>query len=181
MLFYLFLLVYVDVQPNKPTALISNNTNKMPLKCFFTGYLAEKLFFYMDLMNRVLIPFGLMVLCTGLLVYRIFDSRKRIRVPPRRNRHFGRDLRFSATSLMLNVFYLGLCLPYSILVLVPNYFDNKLLYYFLDYLTFLCFSLDFYLVFFTNSLFRLEFYKLFRVRVEKRRANQLSNMASSFI
>ena len=141
-----------------------NKSNSTTMRCYFKDHKAETAFNYLDAVNSVLIPFVLMLIATTMLIIRIFQSRKRLSSSSRGNKSFRKDVRFSATSVLLNLVYIGLCAPFQIYIFLPDFYDNKQLFFALDYLYFLNYALDFYLIFATNSLVRNEFFQLVKCK-----------------
>lgn len=139
------------------------NTSTTVTMCSFIDLRSQTIVSIMDLVNRVLLPFILMSLFTFLLVLTVFKSRKRslANYTSRQNKTFLRDIRLLITSILLNIIYLVFHLPLSIYVFFPDYFSD--LYYMLDiYLLYACYSINFYLIFVSNSLFRGEFLLMFK-------------------
>ena len=132
-------------------------------ECSFRDANALVVFNYLDLISRFVVPFVLMLVCTGLLIYQIFRSRRRCSCSLNNsNKTFHKDVRFSVTAVLLNCVYCCLSLPFSVYTLMPDYLEDKNVFYGLAFLLALCYSLDAYLVFMTNSLFRAEFYRIFK-------------------
>ena len=151
---YVFVLFYIDI-------IQVDSIGNMTLKCSFNDSYVEHVIEYIDLIVSLMIPFVLMIFCTILLIYRIAHSRAKLKATICTAHSGHKDLKFSFTCLLLNVFYLVLCFPFHFIeILFPNVGMN--VFYFFKYLVFLCYGLDFYLVYFSNSLFRCEFYKIFR-------------------
>jgi hypothetical protein len=148
-------------KPNKTTNEFINKSKEF---CIVNDQSTATLMKYLDLANRVVCPFILMIVCTFFLIFKIFQSRKKFsRQFCNNNKLFNKDLRFSSTSILLNFIYLSLTLPLSVWLLSSySTSSNYYFVYFFEYLIFFCCSLDFYLIFVTNSLFRDEFFKLFR-------------------
>ena len=165
-LFNLLFSVYVLFNYNIIYQHSNNGTSSMNESkvCYLIDSNNMRIFKYMDLVNRVIIPFLLMLVCTLILVYKIFDSRRKFRKNQRTNgskKNFNKDILLSVTCVLLNVFYLLLSLPYSLYVLfTKNIFADLTTLFLMEYLVFFGFSLDFYLIFASNSLVRSEFFKL---------------------
>ena len=133
---------------------------------------------YMDLANRVVIPFSLMFIFTILLIGRIFQSRNKFSNKSKLiDKTMQRDIRFTITSILLNLIYLSLNLPVSVYLLMPGARLNSPLLYFLGYLIYFAYSLDFFLIYMTNSLVRAEFFKLFN---QVKLASYLRSSTKSF-
>jgi hypothetical protein len=114
---------------------------------------------YIDLVNRLIVPFLLMIIFSILIIITIFRSRRRMN--NRDNKILSKDIRFAITSITLNIFYILFSLPISILFFLPQYWLNPF-YVFLFIVFFLAYSINFYLIFLTNRLFRKGFYSIFK-------------------
>ena len=165
-LFYLPVAFFYDIATytvsfdNNSTNSTKNTTVTM---CSFVDLSSQTIVSIMDLVNRVLVPFFLMTTFTILLLQTIFKSRNRslANYKTRQNKLFKRDIKFAISSIILNVIYLIFHLPLSIYVFFPDYFSD--LYYMFDiYLLYACYSINFYLIFVSNSLFRREFLAMFK-------------------
>ena len=159
---YLFLIFEVDVR----VMITPGDENSSMLSkfdyCGFVDLEEVNILDYIDFLNRLLIPFVLNLLCTVLLIQKIFRSRKKIKT---QNKSFKKDMRFSASCILLNIVYLALNLPFSIYILIPNNLINITLSNSFEYLLYFSLSLDFYIIFITNSLFRSGFFKLFQTNL----------------
>jgi len=111
-------------------------------------------FIHMDMSFLVLI-FSLILFFTFLLIHTIFSSRRRVNAQytQRQNRNQIKDLRLTITSVIFNCFYVFLYLP----ILFYNYlFPNiqDIVYYSTLYIFFISNTVNFFILFLTNSLFR---------------------------
>jgi hypothetical protein len=113
---------------------------------------------YLLILNSHLIPYSLMITFTLLLIYSTFKSRRRViaNYTNRQNRTFKRDIKFALSSLSLNFIFILFNLPVSF----RSYFYPDLFLFFL-YLHLFSFSINFYLLFIFNSLFRKQFLSFF--------------------
>ena len=101
---------------------------------------------YMDLIVRVVIPFGLMVIFTLFLSYSILKSRSRFIVNflnRKVTRTYYREIRLALSSIVFNLFYILTQLPISVTVF---YSINKtdLFYnftYYIFYYFLLCYAI----------------------------------------
>jgi hypothetical protein len=88
-------------------------------------------------------------------------SRNRVNNSLRENRRFKKDLKVSISLLSMNLLFIILNLPDEIDLFLPY---NDLIYQPLAQLCNLSFAINFYLILFTNRLFRTEFLSIFRSR-----------------
>lgn len=112
----------------------------------------------MVFINRTLISSVILIITTISLVISIFKIRERIR----NNKTLKKDIKFSITAVFLNVFYLMLVCPIFFLFLKEDYYPYINLIIFFSYLLFLSYGINFYIFYFTNSLFRREFYNMIK-------------------
>lgn len=112
----------------------------------------------MDLINRVIVPCLLMTSASILLVITVHKSRAAIF----QNVHGSvmREAKFALSSIGLNVLYVTLTLPLPAVLLLGNYVSDIILF-FNFYLFCVSYSINFYILFVLNTLFRKEFYALF--------------------
>ncbi len=116
----------------------------------------------MDLLNRVIIPSFLMIIASVLLSISVIKLRKEF---SEQTYHFHenghREIRLAATSITLNIIYITLTLPLPVALLFGNTISDFFL--FLNFYLF-CFSysINFYILLAMNSLFRSEFFLIFR-------------------
>lgn len=120
---------------------------------------------FMDFGYRILALSVIMIVLTALIVYRIFESRKRVlRISKKESRILKKDVRLSVTSFMINIIYILLNMPINFstffLSSIPEYG-----YLFTLNLFYLSYAINFYIIIATNSLFRREFLLLFRVEI----------------
>ena len=118
---------------------------------------------YLLVLNSHIIPYSLMITYTILLVYSMFKSRRRVvsNYTNRQNRTFKRDIKFAFSSLSLNFIFILFNLPVSFI----SYSYPDLLLFFL-YLHLFSFSINFYLLFIFNSLFRKQFLSFFNTNYQ---------------
>ena len=146
----------------------------------YCGYVEETEFmsFYLDLYAAfldVLIPFLLMILSTGLICYRLMFKKTAL---PRNERKYKKDKQLVKVLITIDAFFLTCNLPYYIFVVTVdalsiNYFGT-FLYDALDALTVVYNAFDFFVFFFSNTLFRDHVYSLF-YRKSKNAAIKRSN------
>ncbi len=146
---------YIDI--------ISNSENKTD--CDFVNSLSKNTTGYMDLANRVVVPFLLMIIFTCLLIDYIFQSRRKIRHKNKSKdiKKTIKDIKFAVTSVALNVMFVLFNLPVSLVIFSPAYYQNfpSLICLYIFYGGY---AANFYILFLTNSLFRNETFMLFKLR-----------------
>ena len=120
----------------------------------------------MDLLNRVIIPSFLMIIASVLLSISVIKLRKEFSEQINRFQENGhenghREIRLAVTSITLNIIYITLTLPLPVALLFGNTISDFFL--FLNFYLF-CFSysINFYILLAMNSLFRSEFFLIFR-------------------
>jgi len=118
----------------------------------------------MDLLNRVTIPSILMVIATAFLI----NSVRKLRMGEftdklsRSNEENGhREIRLAIMSITLNIIYVALTLPLPVSILFGDYVSDFFLF-FNFYLFCFSYSINFYILLAMNSLFRSEFFLIFR-------------------
>jgi len=128
--------------------------------CTYVDYFWLETYSYIDLTNRVIIPFVFMIIFSILIIYTIFTSRSRMASNTRANRTFRKDVKFSLISITLNISYIVFSLPFSIIVLFQ--FDWVYPFYkFFFFFFYITYMANFYLIFLANSLFREGFFSIF--------------------
>ena len=162
LLFYAGIAVYFDLVN------VSNDTNETIIQCTFNDPTALVVLSYMDLVNRAIIPSLLMIICSIWLSFLIFKSRKRVSKNKsiKENKNFQRDLKFTMTSIFLNLVYVFLNLPISITIFFPNY-QQSTIYVFSFFLFYLSYGINFYIIITFNSLIRNQFLIFLRIRQKK--------------
>jgi hypothetical protein len=99
-----------------------------------------------------------MFIFSSLIILAIFQSRNRVMRNIVEQRNFKQDIRFSVTSLSLNIIFLILNLPMSLIGFSTSFsnFEFRLCLY-----IFLCnYAINFYVILLTNSLVRKELAKM---------------------
>ena len=110
----------------------------------------------------LMIVFSALLIFTFLLIHTIFSSRSRVNTNffRRENRHFRKDLRLAVTSVLFNLLVI---IIYSPGIVIITFFPqiNDLIYTLVFFvITFGC-CINFYILFFSNSLFRREIFSYF--------------------
>jgi hypothetical protein len=119
----------------------------------------EKTLQTMDLLNSTIIPFLLMIVSTILTIKSVFDLRKKMSQSTKQinsNKKVRRkDIKFSITSITLNIIFLLLNLPFTIFALVPVSLSPELsdfLLIFFLFLTYLNHGTVFFVSFLMNFI-----------------------------
>jgi hypothetical protein len=142
---------------------------------------------YLNFLNDALVPFGIMMIFTILLIKSIHESRKRARSSSvsatssisKSNRSKSKDIRFAISSIVVNLVFIFLTLQaYSILFI--DYFYDLFLLSDLFFLFYYCkFGSVFFVSYFTNSIFRNEFRLMIGLNHQTKRSNQNRNLKST--
>ena len=152
----------------KINTIFNNSTNKTTysFKCTNYGYPTDLL----NIMNTTIVPFSLMFLFTFLTLKTLFKSRRKNN-QIRNDQIKKRDVRFTKTSIALNIIFLLFNLPYgvfSILILRYKKFTGPDLEHLLYSIVYITYYSSFGSVFFinlkVNSIFRKEFMKMVLMR-----------------
>lgn len=170
-LFFVFTIVfnfsyYIPVYLFKDVYTVYNNqTNKTSQVCRIDSLELMLVVSLLDLVNRVIVPFTVMFVCSILLIYSLFESRSRIveNFLAEENKTFFTEIRLATTSLSLNLIYILLNLPISIIDIFPQIYTLNLFIY-SYYLFYLSYALNFYILLLSNSLFRKEFFNFLNLR-----------------
>jgi len=112
-----------------------------------------------DFINLLGFPFLLMFIFSSLLILAIFQSRNRVMRNIAEQRNFKQDIRFSVTSLSLNINFLILNLPLSIINFDTTFSDFEFILCL--YIFFCNYAINFYVILFTNSMVRKELTTMF--------------------
>lgn len=88
-------------------------------ECRFANPLTAHIVLYMHIVNTATLPFGLMLLSTILVLISLYNSKNRMlkynfQTARRRSYVTARDVRFSFTSIMLNILFLVFNLPLAV-------------------------------------------------------------------
>jgi hypothetical protein len=127
--------------------------------CYFNNDENQIIVANMDLTNFFLLPFILMFLCSICLIISIFKARSSVNLnnTARETRHRKKDIKLSISLLSMNLLFLLLNLPIVISQYLP--FDSDI-YTIVSNIYYISYAVNFYILLFTNSLFRNSlFYK----------------------
>lgn len=138
------------------TGIVQYNENET-IQCNYINTDYQLIISFMDLFNRAIFPFILMISLSLALIITIFNSRQRVSQGSISERKtFKKDVKFSISSITLNFVFLLSSLPISLILFFPDYVNVN--YYFayqiFYWLFYLCYAANFYIFFFTNSIFR---------------------------
>ena len=111
----------------------------------------------MDLINRVILPSILIMIFSILLGIEVIKSRSRIlgNFEKEGNEFVFNNIRLAFSSMCLNIIYTLSQMPISIFTFLPNYsqiYGFKFSYY----IFYFSYSINFYIILISNSLFRKE-------------------------
>ena len=111
---------------------------------------------YMYVAEDCIFPYVIMLICTGLMCYTIFSSR----ITANNHGRIKKDLKFTITSISLNLVFILLTLPISLANFSAG-FMSDIIFVFTDYLFFSSYGVNFYLFLMFNSAIRKEFFSMF--------------------
>jgi hypothetical protein len=134
---------------------------------------------YMDLFLSTVIPAFLMLFSTAMIIFSIFNSTNRMAKHgvAKIKRRIRKDIKFSITSIFLNVVFIILNLPLCVIYLDADNFDKNNLNYIVSLYLFYCtYAINFYLFLVVNSSFRNEFLKLIHLK----HSNLVSELSNDF-
>ena len=130
------------------------------MDCVFVSYEAQEIVSYLDFINRQLIPSILMICFSCMLVSVIFKSRSWIASLVKEQNRANRDVKLAFNCFVMNFIFFACNTPASVANLIPNILFSNLLYFSTQYVCFVSYGVNFYILLGCNSLFRDEFFKL---------------------
>jgi hypothetical protein len=151
---FMFNLVYYLPLAYNYSLIETNET----LECDFNDQYSQDLISYMDFANLIILPSILITIFSLLLGIEVIKSRSRLLNNFKReeNKYFFNNIRLAITSICLNFIYILLVTPLSVFYFLPN--RNQIPGYVVSYYLFYSgYSINFYIILITNSLFRKEF------------------------
>jgi hypothetical protein len=160
-LLYTPFLLYQELQQT-----ITNNTDtnetQIDFSCDFSELEYIQTFYLMDMINSTLVPYGIMVVSSIILIVFVIKSRMRIKhlTNSKEKKFLIKEIRFGMTILLLNFFFVILNLP----ICVANYFDNlsDFMYDFIAYIFMISFCINFYILAVFNTIIRKEVDDMFK-------------------
>ena len=163
-----FELQHITLQPLNQSEII------ITYYCDFSSLYWQDVVGFIDMVIRVIIPAGLMIIFSILLSWSIFRSRNKFT----NSSANVKDIRFSMVCMTLNLFYILFSLPVSVVVLLQDYSGNEY-YVGFSILFFVAYCANFYLMFAFNRVFRRTFFQMiFNSSLKKNVSNQMNEFAS---
>lgn len=158
--YYIPAYLYFDLQLVIP---LNKNGSNNTMVCAPIDNAARNLMTSMDMINRLIVPFVLMITFSILLFRLIFASRLRIRLTTsnKNSPTLIKDLKVAFSSICLNLVYMVLNSPFFVVVFLTDYLTS-FLFVLAFYLFFICYAANFYILIFSNSLFRNELNRLLK-------------------
>jgi len=125
--------------------------------CDFDSEYKQNLISYMDFVNLIIIPSFLIILFSILLGIEVIKSKNRIlsNFKTEENKFYFKNIRLAISSIFLNIIYVLLVTPLSIFYFIPNYNEIEG-FVFSYYLLYSAYSINFYMILISNSMFRKE-------------------------
>jgi hypothetical protein len=145
-----------------------NGTNQTVQSCNISGE-DNEVISWMFLVFNCIIVYILMIFCTLWLCYTIFQSRSRTEA----NRNIRKDIRFTLTSISLNVAFIALTFPISISNFATSMFYDSI-FQFCNLLFYSSYTVNFYFLFAFNKIIREEVYSFLRINKIKRESSNPS-------
>jgi len=137
----------------------SNQTGTIK-KCTFVNLEFQVVMNLTDAVNRVILPFILMIVFSAMLIFTIVRSSQRMTQnlsTTNQNKRLKRNIKISISLIFINIFYIVLTLPVSI----TAYSSFLSLDFFLTLcIGYMSYGINFYLILFKNSLISNEFLKM---------------------
>lgn len=148
-----------------------NSDNSTTVSCYYLNMEWSDLVNFTDAANCVVVPFLLMTFFSVLLIRSIFLSRRRVQSSnsERDRARNSRDIKFAISLLIMNLMFVLLNLPIQVLLAAPVSASD--LYLFIVYAFYTSYTVNFYIILFTNSLVYREFFAFIGIR-DKRSSNQ---------
>jgi len=151
---YMFnLLYYLPVVYN-----FSQTETNGTISCDFNNQYSADLISYMDFFNLIILPSFFIFSFSILLGIEVIRSRSRIlgNFKKEENNYYFENISLAVSSIFLNIIYILLVTPLSVFYFLPNY-DQIYGFVFSYYLLYVTFSINFYIILVSNSLFRKQF------------------------
>lgn len=166
-LLYIPIPIFNNIQTEYLNNTLANSTGNKKVICEFVSSKSRIVLNYYDLILRILMPSMLMLISSFEMISNFFQLRRRIRhnfLQASSTSRFKRDILFAITSLVLNLVFIVLNLQFSLILFLPKFFNFEmfLLTFFIYYASY---GVNFYLMVFTNSLFRNEFISCMKILI----------------
>ncbi len=165
-------LFYVYVAVDFDLIQIENKT-----VCNYQDYSGQLIINWMYFMASVFLPFLTMILISVTLAIFIsiisFQQKANPEIISEKlTKRLARDKMYTKSSFFMNFIFIVLNLPVSILIFYPNVLvGNNILYFSTNYLQFLSYGINFYIIFITNPKFRGSIWKMIRKNQPEGREN----------
>jgi len=153
-IFYLPFLLFNELKVYNVYNDTNTNMSVVEYTCDFPESSQGDLFYLLDMLSSTLVPFGIMVVSSVVLMTFVIKSRLRVLTLGRAEdrRVLRKDIRICLTIVFLNVFFIILNLP----ICVGNYLDTDYLNYFIYstffYIFLFSFSINFYILAVFNNI-----------------------------
>jgi len=119
-----------------------------------------------DTINRVILPFILMLIASIVLIVSIHRMRTRMLQTFRSNNHrvLIKNIQLTVSIVCINFFYIVLNLPWVIYLFLTTWDETSLLFYIFLYLFNISFACNFYILLLSNDHFRHTFLVMLHLR-----------------
>lgn len=145
------------------TLINQNNISTISLDFFICDYVdfkSQMLLGYMAVIIRVPIPYIFMLGSSIAIVYTIYQTRRRISCASTNT--FKKDVKFSISSISLNLLYMIMVLPVSVSLFQTDIYREFTFVILASYVFYFSYIINFFILFFTNSVFRRCLYDLIK-------------------
>jgi hypothetical protein len=156
-IFMLNLLYYLPVAYDYTLTTTNDTSYNNVSVCDFNSEYSQNLISFMDFVNLIIIPSFLIVLFSILLGIEVIKSKNRIlsNFKTEENKFYFKNIRLAISSIFLNIIYVLLVTPLSIFYFIPNYNEIEG-FVFSYYLLYSAYSINFYMILISDSMFRKE-------------------------
>ena len=137
----------------------NSTTTSLKIVCYTNNYFLFQITNWMDIVNRVILPTILMILTSIIFLNSIWNLNQRIAQNFGTNQNLKKQISRIVSLIILNISYIIFSLPVSIVGFYFMFNDIEFLASY--YLKMIAYSISFYIILFTNSLFRKEFLSIF--------------------
>ena len=146
-------------------AVIKNETNfsdSLEITCDYTNENTHRILFIADLLNCIIIPFIILLICSIILISSVYRMKQRIIEGRRTNNYkfMKKTIRALLSIIAINSIYIATTLPYYIFTFIGdlnNKYETGLYVYSISY------STNFYIILFSNVSFRKELLKFLKI------------------
>ena len=141
----------------------SNETNRTITTCDYIDAEKRQLINYMDTGNRIILPVLIITICSITLFVSIIRIRVRIMENFRHNNHenIKKDIRLVFSLILLNTVFVLLNVPNAVFI----YFSfSDFEFVFTLYIFYSTYACNFYIILFTNTLFRKELFQMLNIK-----------------